>query len=96
MTTQSAPRFVFRFHPKVWAAAVLLFALPAAGMLVSAEFDWGAEDFALFGLMLAGLCAAIEATLNWFTTPRYRIGAVMLCGLLFLTVWAHLAVNLLD
>jgi hypothetical protein len=96
MTTNIAPRATFRFHPKLWAAAALLLAFPAAAMLVSAEVNWGLEDFALFGLMLAGLCAGIEAALNWLTAPRWRIGAVMLGVLLFLTVWAHLAVDLLD
>lgn len=96
MTTTAAPPSAFRFHPRLWLAAALLLALPALAMLVSDEVNWGLEDFAAFGLMLAGLCAGIEAALNWLTAPRWRIGAVTLGVLLFLTLWAHLAVGLID
>ena len=89
------PRSAFRFHPKLWLASAVLLALPALGMQVSREINWGVEDFAVFAVMLAGLCAAIEAALNWLTAPRWRIGAVMLGVLLFLTVWVHLAVGLI-
>ncbi|NJO14128.1 MAG: hypothetical protein HC870_03110, partial [Rhizobiales bacterium] len=58
--------------------------------------DWGLEDFAAMALMLAGLCTGIEAAFNWLKAPRWRIGAVMLGALLFLTVWVHLAVGLFD
>lgn len=96
MTTTTGPVSAFTFHPKLWAAAALLLALPAAAMLVIDEVNWGTEDFVVFGLMLAGLCAGVEAALNWLTAPRWRIGAVMFGVLLFLTVWVHLAVGLFD
>jgi hypothetical protein len=83
----------FRFHPRLWIAAGLLLALPAVAMQFTSEVDWSAEDFAVFAVMLAGLCGGIEAALNWLTAPRWRIGAVMLGVLLFLTVWVHLAVG---
>jgi hypothetical protein len=93
-TTASGP--AFRFHPKLWIAAALLLVLPAAAMLVTGEVDWGAADFAIFGAVLAMAAAAIEASLNWLTAPRYRIGASLLAVLMFLTFWAHLAVGLFD
>jgi hypothetical protein len=96
MTTTTASTSPYRLHPKLWAGAALALALPAAAMLFSAEVDWGLEDFGIFGLMLVGLCAGIEAAINWLTAPRWRIGAIMLGILLFLTVWVHLAVNLFD
>lgn len=86
----------FRFHPKLWIAAALLLGLPAAAMLVTREVNWGPEDFIAMGMMLAVLCAAIEAALNWLTALRWRISAMTFAVLLFLTLWAHLAVDLFD
>jgi hypothetical protein len=93
---KSAAFSAFRFHPKLWIAAAVLLALPALGMQVTHKIDWGLEDFAVFALMLAGLGLAIEAATNWLTALRWRVAAMTLAGLIFLTVWAHLAVNLFD
>lgn len=86
----------FRFHPKLWIAAAVLLALPAVGMQVTHKIDWGIEDFAVFGLMLAALCLAVEAALNWLTALRWRISAMTLAVLMFLTMWMHLAVGLFN
>jgi hypothetical protein len=93
---KSAAQSAFRFHPKLWIAGALLLVLPAVGMQVTHEINWGLEDFAVFALMLAGLCLAIEAAMNWLTALRWRVGAMTLAVLMFLTVWVHLAVDLLD
>ena len=93
---KAEPRSAFRFHPKLWIAAAILLALPALGMQVTHKIDWGLEDFAVFALMLAGLCLAIEAATNWLTALRWRISAMTFAGLLFLTLWVHLAVGLFD
>jgi hypothetical protein len=96
MTTTAAPDSGFRFHPKIWLCAAMLFAFPALGTVMSPEVNWGLEDFAAMALMLAVLCGAIEAALHFLDTPRWRIGGIMLAVLLFLTVWAHLAVGIFD
>lgn len=93
---RAGARRVFRFHPKLWIAAAVLLALPALGMQVTHKIDWGIEDFAVFALMLAVLCAVIEAALNYLTALRWRVGAMTLAVLLFLTLWVHLAVGLFD
>lgn len=86
----------FRFHHSLWIGAAMLLAFPVLGMVVSSEVDWGIEDFAAFALMLALLCAGLEAGANWFTAPRWRIGGALLAVLLVLTGWEHLAVDLFD
>lgn len=96
MTTTTAPKPAFRFHRILWGAAAALLGLPAAAMLLTDEVNWGAEDFAAFGLMLAVFCLAVEAAWHWLDAPRWRFGAVLLSVLVFGTVWMHLAVNLLD
>lgn len=96
MPTTTSTRSPFRFHPSLWLCAASLLAFPALGTLVSPEVNWGAEDFAIFTLMLAGLCGGIEVVWHLLDTPRWRIGAVLFGVLMFLTLWAHLAVGLLD
>jgi len=86
----------FRLHPRLWVCAAMLLAFPALGTLMNAEVNWGIEDFAAMALMLAVLCSVIEAALHFLDTPRWRIGGIMLAVLMFLTVWAHLAVGLFD
>lgn len=96
MTTSTAPESAFRFHPKLWLGAAMLFAFPALGTVMSNEVRWGLEDFAAMGLMLALLCGAIEAALHWLDAPFWRIGGILLAVFLFLTVWAHFAVGIVD
>ncbi len=95
-TTTTSARSPFRFHPTLWICAAMLLAFPAIGTLISPEVNWGAEDFAVFSLMLAGLCGGIEIAWHLLDTPRWRIGAVLFAVLMFLTLWAHLAVDLFD
>jgi hypothetical protein len=85
-----------RFHPLVWGAAAVLLLLPAAAMQVSDVVDWGADDFAAFGLILTLFCLSIEAAWYWLAAPWWRLGAAILAVLAFLMVWAHLAVGLFD
>lgn len=96
MATTTTPKPAFRFHPLLWCAAAALLLVPAAAMMLTAEVNWGAEDFAAMGLMLTGLCLCVEAAWHWLADLSWRLIALMLSVLIFLTVWAHLAVNLLD
>lgn len=84
----------FSFHPKLWSGAAMLFAFPVLGNLMSPQVNWDAQDFAAMALLLGLLCGAIEAAIHFLDAPRWRIGGMMLAVLLFLTVWAHLAVGL--
>lgn len=90
----SAARPPFRFHPRLWIGAAMLFAFPALGNLMSPEVNWGAEDFAAMALLLAVLCGAIEAAVHFLDAPRWRIGGILLAVLMVLTIWAHLAVGI--
>jgi hypothetical protein len=95
MTTTTASKERFRFHPRLWIGAAMLLAFPAIGTAMG-RVNWGPEDFAAMGLLLGALCAGIEAAVHWLDAPRWRIGAIMLAVLMFLTVWAHLAVGIFD
>lgn len=93
MTTTAASETRFRFHPRLWIGAGMLLAFPALGTVMSEEVNWGLEDFAAMAVLLALVCGAIEAAVHWLDAPRWRIGGILLAVLLFLTVWAHLAVG---
>ncbi len=99
MTTSNpgatAPKAPFRFHPRLWIGASMLFAFPALGTVMG-QANWGFEDFAAMALLLALLCGAIETAMHFLDAPRWRIGAIVLAVLMFLTVWAHLAVGIFD
>jgi hypothetical protein len=96
MTITATPGSTFTFHPRLWIAAAMLLAFPALGTFMSDEVNWDLRDFATFALMLGALCAGIEAALHFLATPLWRIGGVILAVLMFLTLWAHLAVGIFD
>lgn len=96
LTVRAAPPPAPRFHPRLWIAAAGLLVVAAIGSQVTSEFDWGAQDFALFAAMLAGLCLAVEAALRWLDTPGRRFAGVALAVIVFLAVWAELAVGIFD
>lgn len=89
-----APDGSFRFHPRLWIGAAMLFAFPVLANLMNPGSNWGLEDFAAMALLLAMLCAAIEAAIHFLDAPRWRIAGIMLAVLIFLTVWAHFAVGI--
>lgn len=76
----------------LWAAIALPLLGPLLAMQVTAEMNWGAEDFAAAALLLVGGGAAFEvaARLTGDTRRRVVIGAIIL-AVVALT-WAHGAV----
>ncbi|QYU68859.1 hypothetical protein J4558_01530 [Leptolyngbya sp. 15MV] len=77
----------------LWAVVPALLALPAAGMLFSAEVNWSAGDFAIAALLLAGTALAADRVLHGTRTQWTK--ALLLAPLLaaLLLVWAELAVG---
>lgn len=69
---------------------------PFIAMQFTSEVDWSLGDFFLFALMLLALCAGIEAAMRIPAARRWRIAAICLPIVVFLTVWAELAVGILD
>lgn len=77
----------------LWAAVPALLALPALGMLFSAEVDWSAGDFAIAALLLGGAAFLADRVLRG--TRAQATKAVLVIALLaaLLLVWAELAVG---
>lgn len=90
-TGLSGPRRVL-----LWASAALLLLLPVIAMRLTSEINWGPVDFLTFGSMLVLLCLAIEISFRLARKRGNAILAATLAGLVFLLVWAELAIGILD
>ncbi len=72
----------------------LLLLLPLIGMLVSDEINWSLFDFILMGGLLLSLSFGLKFILHKTTNIRYRILLIGILLLLFLLIWAELAVGI--
>jgi hypothetical protein len=79
-----------------WVGAAGLLLLPAVAMRFTAEVDWGAEDFVIFGAMLAAACGALELLLRRAADPWYFAGFVLAVATAFVLLWANLAVGVIG
>lgn len=80
----------------LWVAVIsaLLLLIPAIAMQFTTEVNWQINDFIVMGLLLFSVGSA--AVLLWRTLkPGYRIPAVLILSVLFIYIWAELAVGLL-
>ena len=63
-------------------------------MRFSEEIRWDGADFLAFGVMLAIAGGLMEVAVRISRERRFVIAALLGVGLLFLLVWAELAVGL--
>ena len=81
----------------LWGGLALLLALPALAMSLGAEgVDWSASDFIIMGILLTLVGLAIEAMMRFVRGWRERRIAIGAVVVLFLLVWAELAVGLIG
>lgn len=85
-----------RLRLVAWIGAATLLLLPAFAMRLTAEVDWGAGDFVVFGGMLAAACGALELLLRRPADPRYFAGYLLALATGFALLWANLAVGLIG
>ncbi len=78
----------------LWGGLALLLALPALAMQFTREVDWTASDFLVMGALLTVLGLGIEAVMRWLTNWPARLAAVVVVVLMFLAIWAELAVGI--
>ncbi len=94
MNNKSHP-ILMRNSVFIWIAlaTAALLLLPAAAMHFSNEMKWGAMDFALMGLLIFGSASAFVITARQIPKKYWFIlGAA--CAVLFLFIWAELAVGI--
>lgn len=80
----------------VWGGAAALWLLPLAAMQFTAEVDWTAFDFAIWGAMLLAAAGICELALRVTDNLAYRAGVVVAAGAAFLLVWVNLAVGIIG
>lgn len=73
---------------------LLLLVVPLIGMCVSDEINWSLFDFIIMGVLILSVSIGINFTLNKTKSLKNRIIYIGILGLLFLLVWAELAVGL--
>lgn len=84
-----------RDNALIWIAstACILFTVPLVAMQFTSEVSWDETDFLVWGLLL--FVAASVCLLAIRKLPRSKwLGAGMLIGVLFVYVWAELAVGI--
>lgn len=77
-----------------WTLAGLLLLFPAVAMQLSAEFNWGAEDFLTMALLLFSLGITLELIVKFVSQKQSRAVLMLLAGGLFVLTWTQLAVGI--
>ena len=80
------------------ARTVLLTALvlliPVVAMQFTPDVKWTMSDFVVAGILLLGFGFAYELLIDKARTTKQRIGISIVLALLFVYVWAELAVGI--
>jgi len=74
-------------------AALSLLLVPFVASLFTDEVQWSGLDYLIMGVMLLAVGSGIQWVLQKFQNRRNRLIGVGLVVLLFLLVWAELAVG---
>lgn len=73
---------------------LLLLLIPLIGMFVSDEINWSAIDFIIMGVLILSLSFSIKIFLSTTKKLKYRIIGISLILLVFIMIWAELAVGI--
>lgn len=73
--------------------ALSLLLIPLIGMQFSSEVNWSLSDFLIMGFLLLAVASAIEWVLRKVPKNKNRVALIAVLFLLFLLVWAELAVG---
>ena len=63
-------------------------------MQISDEIQWSLVDFIFMGSLLFILAFGIEVILKSFKSIKKRLMFILLAGMIFILVWAELAVGI--
>ena len=83
-----------RWRYGLWGGAGLLLIAPLAAMAFTPEMNWGGGDFAILAVMLGAACGAFELAVRISVSPARRAAVGAAIVLVFLLVWAQLAVGI--
>jgi len=82
----------------MWGGAAALLCLPAIAMsfFPAAGVNWTSMDFVVMGVMLFIACVAVEVGAHMADNFPYLGGVIFAVGTAFVTVWANLAVGMIQ
>ena len=80
----------------ILGSITLLLLLPLIAMQFSEEVLWSSSDFIIMGILLLGTGLLCELVLRKVTGTRKRVVLCLMILLVFLLVWAELAVGIFD
>lgn len=92
----SSPLHPASWRMALWGTAVVLLVLPWLAMQFTAEVSWDLGDFVVFGAMLALACGTFEGIVRLTADRLVRGWAGTAIALVFLLVWAELAVGIFN
>jgi len=75
---------------------LLLLLLPLIGMFVSNQINWSFFDFFIMGILILSLSFGIKQVFKTTKNTKYRILIIGTIVIVFLLVWAELAVGIFD
>lgn len=78
----------------IFTVAVLLLLAPAVAMQFTSEVNWDVRDFIAAAVLLGATLLAIELTMRFIGSRRYRIAAIAAVILALGLVWVNAAVGL--
>ena len=71
---------------------LLVLLLPLIGVILF-DLDWNIFDFLIMGLLILFFSVAINLILNHLNSSKLRLILVLMSVILFLLIWAELAVG---
>jgi hypothetical protein len=83
---------------KKWVdfSPLLMLLFPLIGMFFSNEINWSFFDFIIMGILILSLSFSIKQVLKSTKNINYRILIIALILILFLLIWAELAVGIFE
>jgi hypothetical protein len=73
---------------------LFLLLIPLIGMIFTDEINWSLFDFIIMGFLLIGLGMGIHLVSTRTKNLKVRIFYILIVFLLFLLIWAELAVGI--
>jgi len=85
---------IFKRSQLLFLSIPILLLIPLIGMQISDEIQWSLVDFIFMGSLLFILAFGIEVILKSFKSIKKRLMFILLAGMIFILVWAELAVGI--
>ena len=73
---------------------ILLLLIPLAAMQFTDAVDWGLEDFVVMGILLFVFGNGLVFAVRNITKPVHRVVVCAIIVLVFLLIWAELAIGI--